>query len=225
MKKVVFYIGVLALLTISCDKEEVKEVINNETEVNNGTSDEKFKCVYTNSQGNIMGTDQVDFSLPDYVVFVESVDENTRTINARYFFTEEEAYNFSLESDGYESFPKKVEQVREIRALAQLTGDDQLGIDESDVYSTEMQELLRNIEVENGVNNDRGVGILHDGPSGNGSVAPLTGSPQPSLFWFRNRAESASGVGLGNWLWKKRWFTGGSAVSYTHLTLPTTPYV
>jgi len=53
-----------------------------------------------------------------------------------------------------------------------------------------------------------GVGVLLDYNNCNGPSCPLTGSPQFSLFGFKNRAESARGIGLANTVGDKTWFRG-----------------
>src|SRR5690606_23323242 len=125
-------------------------------------------------------------------------------LHAHYFTNEDKAYEYICSKPSLIDAKLKLEFTRDVRELAELTGD--INKTNPEDFSDAMKEKLASFNTIQ----EKGVGVLYDFLNAQGPTTIVTGNPQFTLFGFNNRAESAQGVGLANWLWDKRWFSGTS---------------
>ncbi len=165
---------------------------------------EQYDIQILNFSGNQITSNQINMETGDAVLFVEPCIDNSFKYTLRYFKSEEDAYNYVCTTKGMEEIKIQMDYIKSVRDLAQVTGD--INIDDPNEISKELKILFSNSSFEQ----TKGVGILFDNLNGTGSFSALTGNPQPTLFSFNNRAESAKGIGLANRIFDKKWFRGNS---------------
>lgn len=125
------------------------------------------------------------------------------------FQGEEEFLNYLKDNHigFYSECKTKIDRLKKARKFAYENGivshyNDTKKIPEE--YTNYLNELFPNTE------STRGVGILWDNLNASGSNRPLLGNPEPTFFGWNNRAESATGVGLANFVFERIFFGGDS---------------
>jgi len=196
-------------MTTSCKKEIIT------TELETSESDQvtnKPTQIFIDENGKTIDYESIDLGLPDFTFSIEAYNEDLNQYTIRYFESEERLYAYSKLNKEYAIYARKIEQIREVRALAIANGDIYLE-NESDQLSVEMTDLLRKIGLENNSNDDRDVGFLFDESNGHGDAFLVSGTPQFSLFWFRNDASSVLSTGaIGNYYFTRTWFRGSNII-------------
>lgn len=190
------FVLLTTVLFISCNKES--EIVEKSVETIFN------EVVFTDSKGSVISIDDASLDLPDAVLILMEDKDSRSGIKAQYFKTEEDAYNYVSGNPKLIEVKEKMDFVRQVRSLAEKTGD--INIDDPELFSKEMKTLLASYNP----NADRGVGMLYDLSPPAGDSFPVTGNAQVTLFSFNNKASSAKGVGLANYLWSRTWFRGSS---------------
>jgi len=202
MKKLVYsglMLASMGMAFTSCNKEIENGKVQQQVKQEEAASAKPIR--FLNAAGQEISKADANMDLDNAVLIVS---EEKSGISARYFTSETEAYAYVCSQSKFSKIQKTMEIAKEIRELAIQTGD--LSVENPADYSAEMKQLLSSYPAEQ----TKGVGLLFDNLNASGSIAPLTGSPQPTLFGFNNKAESASGAGLANNIWDKKFFSGSS---------------
>ncbi|MBS4013974.1 MAG: hypothetical protein KGZ97_09510 [Bacteroidetes bacterium] len=190
------FVLLTTVLFISCNKES--EIVEKSVETIFN------EVVFTDSKGSVISIDDASLDLPDAVLILMEDKDSRSGIKAQYFKTEEDAYKYISEIPELTDAKEKMDFARRVRSLAEKTGD--INVEDPELFSKEMKTLLASYNPIA----DRGMGLLYDLSPPAGDYFPITGNAQVSLFSFNNRATSAQGFGLANWLWSRTWFRGSA---------------
>lgn len=198
MKKLILSTITLSVLLFSCQKELVEEIV-----VDANSVDFKTNLVVDANGKELSSSDLKG----DYSFIVEESNLPNKQYKFTYFSNENEVYNFVKSNSKYNEIEISIDKARKVRNLAEKTGDINIENPTSENISAEMKELLASYEVSNKVS---GVGMLWDNLNSSGGTFPILGFPTPGYGKFRNKAESANGVGLGNTIHDRTWFRGSA---------------
>lgn len=120
------------------------------------------------------------------------------------FENENEALSFLEEKGIFQDEIEKIKKTQDLREYAISIGE----IENYEATGTISDNYTNYINAN--FKKSRGPGALHDNPNAGGSAISTGTTPQPTLYYFNDRAESASGLGLVNWLHDRTFFRGPS---------------
>lgn len=201
MKKLVLSATVIVALFTACEKEKTEPQLN---------------PAQTNSTADVQTSGSRYYYKGQEVTkgFLKSITtenhwlviDDKKVISHYVFDTEEELQNFAKSTPYANTVANRFSQINAAREYAAAHHS----IEEYERTGIVPSDLTNYVQQLSGSAKPNGVGLMFDDLNAGGSFFPLSGSPQGTLPGFDNRAESASGAGLANDVWDKK-FWGGSS--------------
>lgn len=213
MKKQLLLLPFFAVIALTSCKKEVmnnqKDSVLNQQEIQKSA---ELSVEFVDKYGNTIDG-SVFRDCETCIQFVTDHSSENYDLKAQ-IFPDEAAYKSFLESDKkkYARPLYDLAFAQQVRDLAQQTGDDQLGDNDTDTYSPQMTELLNSYnppaEFEG-----KATGILWDNANYSGTFRPVYHLPVPSFTSFNNKAESYQGAGVVTFF-MRTWYRGKTVVLF-----------